>query len=566
MGRSLAEADVPLDYRAENQILEMVLKFSYNLGVDAGAAVEHRDDKAFYCKGGVHSGTVLFAALDDTDGLEQLSEPFEGEEFGLDRNHHGVGSGKAVYRYETQRRGAVYYDEIVIVADGLEGLSQDGLALGDIQHLDLGSHEVDMGRNHMEILEFGLDKGVFSRNPADYHFVERTAVFVIRREVEPRGRVGLGVGVNHENLLLEYGEGCGEVDCCRCFSDTAFLIGYCYYLSHFYTLKRNHANLRIISYICEMNSLKTTWFFIVNPHAGSGKTMCQWVPAEQKLEKLGIPFKTAYTDHKRHATELAKIAARQGYRRICAVGGDGSVHEALNGIVKWCDETGTDTSEFILAVMPIGSGNDWIKGTGVPHDTDEVVNLILSESFSEMDVIRMQSVAGKVTYMANIGGVGFDSHVCKRVNIQKERGMRGKMIYFQALFHTIRHLGAINLGIIADGEQKFSGAVYSVALGNGPYSGGGMRQVPDADMRDGLLDVTIIPKEKMSKLLPEIPKLFNGKLAESDKVISFQCRELQVVPLDSSSNDIIESDGEIEGRLPLSVSVTGRRIGILAGN
>ena len=544
----------------------MVLKLAHYLGVDAGAAVEHSDDEALYRKAGVHSGAVLFAALDDTYGLEQLPEPFEGEEFGLDRNHHGIGCGKAIDSYEAQRRGAVYYDEIVIVADGFEGISQDGLALRGIQHLDFGSHEVDVGRNHMEILEFGLDKGVFGCNLAYNHFVERPAVFGIRRKVESRGGIGLGIGVNHENFLLEYGEGCGEVDCGRCFSDTAFLIGYCYYLSHFYTMKRNHANLRIISYICEMNSLKTTWFFIVNPHAGSGKTMCQWVPAEQKLEKLGIPFKTAYTDHKRHATELAKIAARQGYRRICAVGGDGSVHEALNGIVKWCDETGTDTSEFILAVMPIGSGNDWIKGTGVPHDTDEVVDLIASGSFSEMDIIKMQSIAGKVTYMANIGGIGFDSHVCKRVNIQKERGMRGKMIYLQALLHTLRHLGAISLGIIADGEEKFSGAVYSVALGNGPYSGGGMRQVPNADMRDGLLDVTVIPKEKMSKLLPELPKLFNGKLAESDKVISFQCRELQVVPLDSSSNDIIESDGEIEGRLPLSVNVTGRRIGILAGN
>ena len=117
-----------------------------------------------------------------------------------------------------------------------------------------------------------------------------------------------------------------------------------------------------------MSDPKNTYYFIVNPRAGSGKTMRKWLPAEKKLERDGIPFVTALTDHKRHATQLAMKAARKGYRKIVSVGGDGSLHETFNGICRWCEENGASLSDFCLAVIPIGSGNDWIKSLGVPCD------------------------------------------------------------------------------------------------------------------------------------------------------------------------------------------------------
>ena len=93
-----------------------------------------------------------------------------------------------------------------------------------------------------------------------------------------------------------------------------------------------------------MSETKTEWYFIVNPRAGSGKTMSQWVPAEKLLEQKGVPFITAMTDHKKHAVELAREAAAAGYRRIAAVGGDGSLHEVLGGICAWCEENGVPRS------------------------------------------------------------------------------------------------------------------------------------------------------------------------------------------------------------------------------
>lgn len=307
------------------------------------------------------------------------------------------------------------------------------------------------------------------------------------------------------------------------------------------------------------------YFFIVNPRAGSGKTMYEWLPAERKLKRLGIPCYIALTDHKRHATALAQHAAAEGYRRIIAVGGDGSLHEVFNGICRWCAATGVPTEEFLLGVVPIGSGNDWIRSLSVPNDTIEVVDLIRRNSFGRMDVMRVKSSGGRTAYMANIGGVGFDSHVCKRVNTQKESGRRGKLIYLNSLRYTIFNLKSINISVVADGEVVYTGLCYSVAFGNGRYSGSGMRQVPLAVLDDGLLDYTIIPKTPLLKVVKELPRLFNGTLHQSVYVISGKCRSLQIVPMDEQSNDIFELDGEIEGLLPMSIEVTGHMINVIKG-
>ena len=312
-----------------------------------------------------------------------------------------------------------------------------------------------------------------------------------------------------------------------------------------------------------MSETKTEWYFIVNPRAGSGRTMSQWVPAEKLLEQKGVPFVTALTDHKKHAEELAREAAAAGYRRIAAVGGDGSLHEVLGGICSWCEESDTDPGEFWLAVVPIGSGNDWIKSCGVPDDVDEVVKLIAQESFGRMDVVRATSRDGRVTFMANCAGTGFDSHVCERVNRQKERGLRGRMIYLKALRYTIFHLKPINIIVRADDKEVFSGEVYSLATGNGPWSGGGLRQVPLARNDDGQLDYMIVPRAPLLKLVREVPRLLAGTAHESELILTGRCTTLQIAPLDEASADLVEFDGEVEGRLPMIIALPGQQIRVL---
>ena len=308
---------------------------------------------------------------------------------------------------------------------------------------------------------------------------------------------------------------------------------------------------------------KSTLFFIVNPRAGSGKTMCEWLPAEKELERAGVRYVTAMTDHKRHATSLAMEACQQGYRKIIAVGGDGSLHEVFNGICRWCDNSNCDISDFYIGVIPIGSGNDWIKSLGVEKDAKAALECVCRSEYRMMDVIRVESSGSRVCYMANVGGTGFDSHVCLRVNSQKESGKRGKLIYLNSLIYTIATLRSIRVACYADGKMVFSGDCYSIALGNGRYSGSGMRQVPAAEIDDSLVDYLIIPRLPLGRIMLEAPRLFTGTINESRYVISGQCKSFKVMPLDSESEDVLELDGELEGRLPMSVEVLPSRIRVM---
>ena len=312
-----------------------------------------------------------------------------------------------------------------------------------------------------------------------------------------------------------------------------------------------------------MNDKKSTLFFIVNPRAGSGKTMCEWLPAEKELERAGVRYVTAMTDHKRHATSLAMEACQQGYRKIIAVGGDGSLHEVFNGICRWCDNSNCDISACYIGVIPIGSGNDWIKSLGVEKDAKAALECVCRSEYRMMDVIRVESSGSRVCYMANVGGTGFDSHVCLRVNSQKESGKRGKLIYLNSLIYTIATLRSIRVACYADGKMVFSGDCYSIALGNGRYSGSGMRQVPAAEIDDSLVDYLIIPRLPLGRIMLEAPRLFTGTINESRYVISGQCKSFKVMPLDSESEDVLELDGELEGRLPMSVEVLPSRIRVM---
>ena len=313
-----------------------------------------------------------------------------------------------------------------------------------------------------------------------------------------------------------------------------------------------------------MYETNTEWFIIVNPHAGSGKTISQWTLAERMLRERGVRFTATFTMYKSHARELALQAARDGRRRLLAVGGDGSVHEMFSGVLDFCLETGTQAEEFRLGVIPIGSGNDWIKSLGVPHDFEKVIDLVAADAFRMQDIVSVRSSDGRVCCMANIGGTGFDSHVCERVNARKERGHRSKWIYIGSLIVTILKLKRLNVEVSGDGELIYSGPCFSVAFGNGSYSGGGMRQTAAADMSDGLVDVMVVPVISILRILREVHRLFDGTTPQSQSLVYRQCREITVTPLDRRSADVFEVDGEIEGRLPATVSATGLRIGVVA--
>ena len=292
------------------------------------------------------------------------------------------------------------------------------------------------------------------------------------------------------------------------------------------------------------------WLVVVNVFAASKKAGSVWKKAAVMLEEAGVAYRAMFTGGADNAVAISRKACAMGYRKFMAVGGDGTVHDVLNGIAGYVYSQETAEarlSDFTLGVLPVGSGNDWVKSTGVPRDIRSAVQVLAEGKTICQDVVKV-SVADTVSYMANIGGIGLDARVCEIVNRKKEQGYRGKQLYVTALLYCIRHRVPVRARIICDGNEIFSGRYLSIAFGVGKYSGGGMRQTPLAELGDGLLDVTVIPDIPLWTIAKEILKLFTGTFHTVDVLTIAKCREVVIIPECQADAEPVEVDGEVVGR------------------
>lgn len=321
-----------------------------------------------------------------------------------------------------------------------------------------------------------------------------------------------------------------------------------------------------------MNDTDSRWLAVVNVFAASRKAGSIWKKAAVMLDEAGVRYKARFTGGVDNAIAITRKSCQKGFRKFIAVGGDGTIHDVLTGIAEYVysdDGNGLSLNDFTLGVIPVGSGNDWVKSVGVPRDIKGAVS-VLAEGYTGLqDVVRV-SVLDAVShepesfsYMANVGGVGLDARVCEIVNRKKVQGLRGKHLYVTALLYCIRHRVPVSARILCDGKEVFSGQYLSIAFGVGRYSGGGMQQTPLAELGDGLLDVTVIPDIPLWTIAKEIPKLFNGKFHTVDVLTMAKCREVIVLPEAQADMEPVEVDGEVIGRAPVKMEVMDNQINVV---
>ncbi|MDO6743294.1 diacylglycerol kinase family lipid kinase [Tenacibaculum soleae] len=290
-----------------------------------------------------------------------------------------------------------------------------------------------------------------------------------------------------------------------------------------------------------------SWFVIANPVSGNKKISKKWKEIEQLLNEKNIDFFVAFTTHSKHEIELVHTAIQQGYRNIISVGGDGTLHHVVNGIMT---QRYVKTSDITVGVIPLGTGNDWIKTYNMPNDVVNSINLIHQKKTILQDIGHLQ-LANTSAYFNNVAGIGYDGYVVNKLNKLKRfgpiayllSGIAGLLLYKKTIF-TIE---VNNLSI----ETKCLMTLFGICK----YSAGGMQLTDYKDTTDGLFDITIAKNLALIDLIRNIKKLYNGLIINHKKVETHLSNTLLITPKYAKIQPFIQADSELIGTGQVIASV-----------
>lgn len=272
-------------------------------------------------------------------------------------------------------------------------------------------------------------------------------------------------------------------------------------------------------------------FAIVNPVAGHGAARRIW----RQICRLTSSWDCATSEGPGHTSKLARSAVQDGYERVIAIGGDGTVSEVANGLAH---------SSAILGIVPAGTGNDIACNLAIPRDPRAAANLAASGAARCLDLCQV-STRDRTAYFLNVAGFGFDAEVAHRVN-HMPKLLGGTLPYVAGVLHTLWQYSAPSMRINID-DRQLERRVFLVAVGNCPTYGGGMRIVPAAQPDDGFLDVCVVSDLSRFEVLRMLPRLYSGGHVSHPAVELFRCRS---VTADADSGVLCQADGELLGELP----------------
>ncbi|MBK7031055.1 MAG: diacylglycerol kinase family lipid kinase [Bacteroidales bacterium] len=308
--------------------------------------------------------------------------------------------------------------------------------------------------------------------------------------------------------------------------------------------------------------MSTEWFVIVNPNAGKRKGQHDWLTIARLLGEAGIEFINIFTEHRDHAMLLARKYIEKGFRNIIVVGGDGTLNEVVNGIFT---QKHISPSEVTLAMIPVGTGNDWCRMYKIPSDYKEAISIIAKANIFLQDagMVKYYSSLGqeKTRYFLNMAGMGFDALVAKKTNRQKDKGKGGPLSYFVNIFSSLFYYKATKTTVVLDNESVTQ-EVFSMSVGICQYNGGGMKQAPDAKSDDGLFDLTIIRNIGKFKVIRNVVKLFDGSFTRLPEVSTFRSSHIiikSIFPM------YLEVDGESLGHTPFEFTIIPQTLRIITG-
>jgi diacylglycerol kinase (ATP) len=304
------------------------------------------------------------------------------------------------------------------------------------------------------------------------------------------------------------------------------------------------------------------WFVIVNPNAGKRKGEKDWLEITRQLNDAGIRYTNVFTEHKDHAAKLTRKYIESGYKNIIVVGGDGTLNEVVNAVFL---QKHYPTTEITLAMIPVGTGNDWCRMFGIPLNYKQAIAFISRGTTFVQDAGKVTFVTSddlrKTRYFINMAGMGYDALVAKKTNILKEQG---KIRPFSYLLNMLTSLFSYH---ISESKIKFDGrsiefSIFSMSVGICQFNGGGMRQAPNAIPDDGLFDLTVITKVTKFEVFKNIKKLFDGTFIHLPQVSIYTADK---VDIESSPPLFLEVDGESLGHTPFHFEIVPLSVRVITG-
>ena len=284
---------------------------------------------------------------------------------------------------------------------------------------------------------------------------------------------------------------------------------------------------------------------IFNAHSGGGAYRRDLPLILDSLRGLGYDVEARETQGVGDATRLAREAVEQGLDLVCAIGGDGTVNETINGLA------GTDVP---LAIIPTGTVNVLATELGIPLDPPDAVRLLEAGTVSWIDL----GLAGE-RYFGLMAGVGMDAAVVASLSPAMKKAFKEAAFAMQGLANYLTKEEP-RIRVTCE-ERSVEG--YFAVFGNASNYGGGFGITPLADMRDGLLDVCVLKdKSFLSTVSYWTAALINAHLRHP-KVEYFRTESAQIVTVEPDKEVLVQTDGEMAGRLPLTCSVVPRALRVV---
>jgi len=275
---------------------------------------------------------------------------------------------------------------------------------------------------------------------------------------------------------------------------------------------------------------------IVNPAAARGQARVKAGAILSLLTDRGLDFDVDYTSGPGQAIAFSRAAAEAGYETVVALGGDGTSQEVINGLMQGSNTDPAGT----LGVLPVGSGNDFAYGVGIPLDVKTAVEHLVAGQTRLIDVgfVHVDGVPDR--YFGNGVGIGFDAQVA--VESTRVKRLRGFAMYFWALLKTLVLRYRIPTLTIDDGQRVHTQPALLISVSNGQRYASGFLLAPQAMMNDGLFDICLADEMTRLKTLSFLPKAMRGTHIYEPEVTMGHATRVVV----TSEDDLVAHvDGEI---------------------